>query len=178
MGVFTCAFCDGGQFTDQAVAVIGGGDAGVTESLYMANIASRVLLIETMPELTATAILCDRVRENPKIEVRCGIKVEAITGGNQVEGIGYIDEKTGEKATLSVDGVLVHVGLDPNTTYLEGVVPLDDQRRVVVNEYMETEFPGIFAAGDIRSGSPRQVATAAGDGSAAAMAAQRFLQKL
>jgi thioredoxin reductase (NADPH) len=175
MGVFTCAFCDGGQFTDQAVAVIGGGDAGVTEALYMANIASNVIIIETMPELTATAVLCDRVRENPKIEICCGIKVASIIGESQVEGIEYVDEKTGEKATLNVDGVLVHVGLDPNTGYLEGVVPLDDEKQVVVNEYMETEFPGIFAAGDIRSGSPRQIATAAGDGATAAMAAQRFL---
>ena len=71
-----------------------------------------------------------------------------------------------------------HVGLDPNTDYLEGAVPLDEQRQVGVNRWMETEIPGIFAAGDIRSGSPRQVSTAAGDGAIAAIAAQRFLQKL
>jgi thioredoxin reductase (NADPH) len=177
-GVINCAYCDGGQFFDQVLAVCGGGDAGLTEALYMANLASRVIIIEVMPELTATAVLQDRAKENPKIEIRCGVKVEAIAGEDKVEAIELIEEGTGQKETLKVDGVLVHVGLDPDTDYLEGVVPLDDRRQVIVNEWMETEVPGIFAAGDIRSGSPRQVATAAGDGATAAIAAQRFLQNL
>jgi len=177
-GVITCAFCDGGQFVDLVVAVCGGGDAGVTEALYLAKLASKVILIEALPKLTATAILQDRVRDNPKLEVHTGTKVEAIVGESQVEGITIVKEGNKQKETLKVDGVLVHVGLDPNTGYLEGVVPLDSQGQIVVNEWMETEVPGIFAAGDIRSGSPRQVVTAVGDGAAAGMAAQRFLQKL
>jgi thioredoxin reductase (NADPH) len=177
-GVFSCAFCDGGQFVDRVVAVCGGGDAGVTEALYLAKLVSKVILIEALPKLTATAILQDRVKANPKMEVHCGVKVEAILGDSQVEGIEIVKEGNGQKETLKVDGVLVHVGLDPNTGYLEGVVPLDSQRQIVVNEWMETEVPGIFAAGDIRSGSPRQVVTAVGDGAAAGMFAQRFLQKL
>jgi len=174
-GVIHCAFCDGGQFTDRVMAVCGGGDAGVTEALYMANIASKVILIEAMPALTATAILQDRVKENQKITVRCGVKVESIVGESKIEGI-EITAEDGQKETVKVDGVLVHVGLDPNTNYLEGVVPLDDAKQVVVNEFMETEIPGIFAAGDVRGGSPRQVSTAAGDGATAGMAAQRYLQ--
>jgi len=175
-GVINCAFCDGGQFADQVIAECGGGDAGVTEALYMANVASKVILIEAMPSLTATAILQDRVKENPKIEIRCGVKVEAIIGESRIEGI-EITSEDGQKDAIKVDGVLVHVGLDPNTDYLEGIVPLDDQRQIIVNESMETEIPGIFAAGDIRSGSPRQVSTAAGDGAIAGIAAQRYLQK-
>ena len=177
-GVISCAFCDGGQFDGRIVAVCGGGDAGVTGALYLAKIASKVILIEAMPLLTATAILRDRVKDNPKIEVHCGRRIVAIVGESQVEAIEFVDDKGGQKGTLKVDGVLVHVGLDPNTDYLEGVVPLDKQRQVVANEWMETEIPGIFAAGDIRSGSPGQVSTAVGDGASAAMAAQRFLQKL
>jgi thioredoxin reductase (NADPH) len=176
-GVINCAFCDGGQFIDRVLAVCGGGDAGITEALYMANLASKVIVIEAMPELTATAILRDRVKDNPKIEVRCGVKVTAITGDSQLEGIELAGEG-GEKETLKVDGVLVHVGLDPNTGYLEGAVPLDEHGHIKVNQWMETEVPGIFAAGDIRSGSPRQVSTAAGDGAIAGIAAQRFLQQL
>ena len=176
-GVISCAFCDGGQFNGQKVAVIGGGDAGVTGALYLAKIAAKVLLIEAMPSLTATAILRDRVKDNPKIEVRCGTKVTAILGESKVDGIAIVG-RGGRKETFKVDGVLVHVGLDPVTEYLEGVVPLDAQRQIVVNERMETEIPGIFAAGDIRSQSPGQVSTAVGDGAAAAMSAQRFLQKL
>jgi thioredoxin reductase (NADPH) len=177
-GVISCAFCDGSQFSGKVVAVCGGGDAGVTGALYLAKIASKVILIEAMPALTATAILRDRVKVNPKIEVRCGTKVTAISGESQVEGIEFVEEGSGLKGTLKVDGVLVHVGLDPNTDYLEGVVPLNRQRQVMVNEGMETEIPGIFAAGDIRSGSPGQVSTAVGDGAAAGMSAQKFLQKM
>jgi thioredoxin reductase (NADPH) len=174
-GVIHCAFCDGGQFAGKTIAVCGGGDAGVTEALYMANISSKVILIEAMPTLTATAVLQERLKDNPKIEILCGVKVQSILGDDKIEGI-EIDSADGKKETLKVDGVLVHVGLDPNTEYLEGVVPLDEQRQVVINEWMETEIPGIFAAGDIRSGSPRQVSTAVGDGAAAAMAAERYLQ--
>jgi len=177
-GVISCAFCDGSQFVDRVVAVCGGGDSGITEALYLAKLASRVIVIEMMPKLNATAILQDRVRANPKMEVRCGVKVEAILGDNQVEGIEVVKEGNGQKETLKVDGVLVHVGLDPNTGYLEGVVPLDSQKQIIVNQWMETEVPGIFAAGDIRSGSPRQVVAAVGDGATAGMSAQRFLQKL
>jgi thioredoxin reductase (NADPH) len=177
-GVISCAFCDGGQFVDRVVAVCGGGDSGITEALYLAKLASKVIVVEMMPKLNATAILQDRVKANPKLEVYCGVKVEAIVGDSQVEGIKLVKEGNGQKETLKVDGVLVHVGLDPNTDYLEGVVSLDSQRQIMVNQWMETEVPGIFSAGDIRSGSPRQVVAAVGDGATAGMAAQRFLQKL
>jgi thioredoxin reductase (NADPH) len=174
-GIITCAFCDGGQFADRVMAVVGGGDSGITGALYMANIASRVILIEAMPECTATAILLDRAAANEKIEIRTGTRVASIVGENQVEAIEIIDA-SGKKETLKVDGILVHVGLDPRTDYLQDIIPLDSGGQVVVNEWMETEAPGIYAAGDIRSGSPGQVSTAVGDGAAAAMAAQKFLQ--
>lgn len=175
-GVFECAFCDGGHYADKVVAVCGGGDAGVTEALYMARIASKVVLIEAMPELTATAILGDRLAADSKIEVRCGTKVEAITGQGKVEAIELANAAGTKKESLKVDGVLVHVGLEPNTDYLEGIVPLDEQGRIIVNERMETEVPYVLAAGDIRSGSPRQVVTAVGDGAIAAITAEGLLQ--
>jgi thioredoxin reductase (NADPH) len=174
-GIITCAFCDGSQFVNRVMAVIGGGDSGVTGALYMANIASRVILIEAMPECTATAVLLERAAANDKIEIRTGTQVASIIGENKVEGIEIINN-SGKKEILDVDGVLVHVGLDPRTEYLQGTIPLDDRGQVVVNERMETGVPGVYAAGDIRSGSPGQVSTAVGDGAAAAMAAQRYLQ--
>ncbi len=173
-GVFECAFCDGGHYAGKVVAVCGGGDAGVTEALYMAKIAAKVILIEAMPALTATAVLCDRLAADAKIEVRCGVKVKAITGGDRVEAI-ELAGAAGKTETLKVDGVLVHVGLEPMTDYLEGVVPLGEQGQIIVNARMETEVPGVLAAGDIRSGSPRQVVTAVGDGAIAAITAQRLL---
>lgn len=174
-GVFSCALCDGGEFTDRIVAVFGGGDAGVTEALYMTKLASKVILIEVLPELTATAVLQERASTNPKLEIRCGIKAEAIIGDNNVEAIELLDTASGRRKTLKVDGVLVHIGLDPNISYLDGIVPLDNQGQIIVNNKMETEVPFLLAAGDIRSGSHGQIVTAVGDGAIAAISAQRIL---
>ncbi len=175
-GIFTCGFCDGSQYVDRVVAVCGGGDAGVTEALYMKKLASKVILFEVMPDLTASPILQERALSNPKLEIRCETKVEAIVGESQVEAIEYLELGGGQRGTLEVDGILVHIGLRPNTSYLKGIVPLDSQGRVIVNEKMETEVPNILAAGDIRSGSLNQIITAAGDGVTAAITAMRQLQ--
>jgi len=176
-GVFSCAFCDGSHYADQVVAVCGGGDSGITEALYMSKIASRVVVLEALPGLTATAVLQERAMANPKLEIRCGTRVEAVTGSDKVEAIECFDVESQKQETVNVDGVLVQIGLDPNTGYLEGVIPLDEQGFIVVNENMQTEVSSVFAAGDIRSGSPRQVVTAVGDGAIAAVAAQRLLQE-
>ncbi|MCJ7604569.1 MAG: FAD-dependent oxidoreductase [Dehalococcoidales bacterium] len=177
-GVFECAFCDGSHYEGKVVAVCGGGDAGVTEALYMSRIASKVVLIEAMPDLSATAVLCDRLNANPKIEVRCGMRVEAITGIDKVDGLDLLDPAGGKKESVPVDGVLVHIGLEPNTEYLDGILELDGHGQIIVNERLETETEYVLAAGDIRSGSPRQVVTAVGDGAIAAITAQRLLQEL
>jgi thioredoxin reductase (NADPH) len=175
-GVFNCAFCDGGHFADRVVAVCGGGDAGVTEALYMAKIASKVILIEAEPELTATAILKERAFAHPKLEILCGVRVRSITGDDKVEALELEDSEGKRKIKMKVEGVLVHIGLEANTTYLDGIIPLDSQGQIIVNDKMETEIPYIFAAGDVRSDSPRQVVTAVGDGATAAISAERLLQ--
>jgi len=174
-GVFECAFCDGGHYSGKVVAVCGGGDAGVTEALYMAKIASKVILIEAMPALTATAVLQDRVKANPKIEVHVGTVVEIIKGKDRVNAIELASGT--KKVVLRVDGVLVHIGVEPNTGYLDGIVPLDEHGQVIVNDRMESEVPYVLAAGDIRSGSPRQVVAAVGDGAIAAITAERILEE-
>jgi len=174
-GVFECAFCDGGHYAGKVVAVCGGGDAGVTEALYMAKIASSVILIEAMPGLTATGVLKDRLTALPNAEVRTGTVVEAITGGDKVEGIKLAAGE--KKEILKVDGVLVHIGTEPNTEYLEGTVPLDEHGQIIVNQRMESEAPHVLAAGDIRSGSPRQVVSAVRDGAIAGISAERILER-
>jgi thioredoxin reductase (NADPH) len=176
-GVFSCAFCDGSHYADSVVAVCGGGDSGITEALYMSRIAAKVILLEALPELTAVAVLRDRAMAEKKLEIRCGTRVEAIRGNDKVEAIECLDTLKEKKETIQVDGVLVQIGLDPDTEYLRGAVPLDEQGFIVVDRNMQTEVTGVFAAGDIRSGSPRQVVTAVGDGAVAAIAAQKFLQE-
>lgn len=175
-GVIHCALCDGGRFLNGIVAVCGGGDAGVTEALYLTKLVSKVILFEIMPELTATAILKERAFKEPKLEIRCNTKVLQIAGDEKVKAVEIIQTITGEKETLNVDGVLVHAGIIPNTDYLDGTIPLDEAGQIIINNKLETEVPSIAAAGDIRSGSPWQVAAAVGDGTIAAITIQRFLQ--
>ncbi len=175
-GVFSCAFCDGGQFAGRVVAVCGGGDSGVTEALYLAKIASTVLLIEALPQLSATAILQQRVSREPRIRVFTGKKVEAILGDSAVNAIQVLDLKSGQKETLKTDGFLVDIGLEPNTTYLNEIVPLNERGQIIVDGTMATAVPFVLAAGDIRAGSPGQVSSAVGDGATAAITAIRLLQ--
>jgi len=177
-GIISCALCDGGEFANKVIAVCGGGDAGVTEALYLSKIATKVHLIEFMPKLSATSILQERVASNPKIEVHCGTKVEAVLGDDHVTGLELRKSGNANTEVLAVEGLLVHIGLDPNTGYLNGIVPLDGQRKITVSNKMETEMSGVFSAGDIRSSSPGQVCTAVGDGGTAAISAIRYLQTL
>jgi len=176
-GVFECATCDGALFWEKPIAVVGGGDAAITEALELTRFASKVTVIHRRNELRATKILQEKAVANPKIEVRYGMMVEAITGNNKVEAIELADAASKQKETLKVDGVLVHIGLEPNTEYLEGIVPLDEHGQIIVNGNMESEVPHILAAGNVRSGSPRQVVAAVGDGAMAAITAQRLLQE-
>jgi thioredoxin reductase (NADPH) len=176
-GVFNCAYCDGPRFAGGVVAVCGGGDSGITEALYLSRIASKVIILEAMPALSASAVLQERASANPKLEIRCGTKVDSILGDNQVEEIGLINSE-GRKEFLKVNGILVQIGRDPNTEYIKETVKLDSGRRIIVNQNMETPTPYIFAVGDLRSGSPNQVITAAGDGAIAAISVEKVLQRL
>jgi thioredoxin reductase (NADPH) len=177
-GMIHCAVCDGSLFSNQVVAVCGGGDAGIIEALYLAKYASKIFVIETASDLTAKPTLQERARAHPKIEIRCGEKAGEIVGDKFVTGLQVASATTGRKELLEVQGVLVRVGFVPATGNLKTVLPLDDLDYVVVNAQCETEVPGIIAAGDIRRGSPRRVASAVSDGTIAAMTAQRLLQEM
>jgi len=174
-GVSYCGVCDAPQFKERVVAVAGGGDAGLTEALYLTRIASDITVIELMPQLTASKILQERVLANPKMKICCGTKIEAIIGDDQVKELKLLNVLTSERTTLQVGGLLVRIGLEPNTSYLKGLLSLDSEGFVLVNEELETSIPGIFAAGDIRRASARQIATAVGDGVTAALSANRLM---
>jgi len=176
-GIIHCAFCDGGLYTNKAVAVCGGGDAGISEALYLAKFAAKVHLIEAQAALSATPPLQARARANARLDIRLGQKPVAITGGDFVTRIEVEESSTGRREELEVYGVLVHAGFDPVTEYLQGAVLLDDQGCVAVSGDMESDSDGVYAAGDIRGGSPRRVASAVSDGKAAAAAVLQFLQE-
>jgi thioredoxin reductase (NADPH) len=176
-GVFSCALCDGGEFTGKKVVVCGGGDSGLTEALYMAKIASGIVLLEATKTLTASPLLQERVRENQKIEVLCDTKITSVLGDTSVNGIEIEHVSSGTKDVIKTDGLLVDIGMKPNTEFLKTVVPLDARGYIVVNEKMETGTPYIYGAGDVRSGSLGQVVTAVNDGAVAAVSIQKFLQR-
>ena len=174
-GVSYCAICDASFFSEQTVAVIGGGNSAVYEALQLAKFASKVIVIHRRDELRATRIVQEKAFAEPKIELLWNNIVERIEGEGVVKRLRLHNVVTGDESTLDVSGVFVSIGFKPNTDYLRGILPLDAAGYIVVNEKMETGIPGIFAAGDIRSGSIRQVVAAAGDGATAAIYAERFI---
>jgi len=174
-GVSYCATCDAFFFQDKPVAVVGGGNAAVTEALYLVKFASKVTVIHRRDRLRATSILQEKAFSEPKIEFLWDTVVEEIEGGDFVERIRLRQVKTGEKSALEVAGIFVSVGLKPDTDYLKGVLPLSEAGYIITNDRLETGIPGIFAAGDIRHDSARQVITAAGDGATAAIYAEKFI---
>ncbi len=176
-GVSYCATCDAAFFQGLPIAVVGGGNAAITEALHLTKFASRVTVIHRRNQLRASGIMQEKAFAEPKIEFLWDTVAEAIEGENSVKRIKLRQVKTGEKSTLDVAGVFVSVGLKPSTDYLKGVLPLDDVSYVITNNKMETEIPGILAAGDIRHDSARQAITAAGDGATAAFYAEKFVSQ-
>lgn len=174
-GVAYCALCDAAFYRDLPVAVAGGGNAAINEALELSKFASRVTVIHRRQELRAVRILQERAFAEPKIEFLWNAVVEAIEGEDMVKRLRLRNVLTGEKSVLAISGIFVAIGFKPNTDYLKGILSLDATGAIITNEKMETEVPGIFAAGDIRSGSIRQVIAAAGDGAVAAIYAERFI---
>ncbi len=174
-GVSYCATCDAPLFREQPVAVAGGGNAAITEALHLAKFASKVTVIHRRRQLRATRILQERAFAEPKIEFLWDTVVEEIEGEDLVKRLRLRNVTTGEKPLLEVAGIFVTIGFKPGTGYLKGVLPLDTVGHIITNEKMETEIPGILAAGDIRYNSGRQAITAAGDGATAAIYVERFL---
>ncbi len=176
-GVSYCAICDGAFFTDQTVAVVGGGNAAITEALSLTKFASKVIVIHRRQELRTTRIVQEKAFAEPKIEFLWNTVVEEIEGEEVVKRLRLRNVITGEKSSLDVAGIFVAIGFKPNTDNLKSILSLDATGHIMTNEKMETEIPGIFAAGDVRSSSIRQIIAAVGDGATAAIYAERFITK-
>jgi len=174
-GVSYCATCDAAFFRELPVAVVGGGNVAITEALHLSKFASRVVVIHRRNELRATRILQEKAFADPKIEFLWDTIIAEIAGKDLVERIRLHQVKTGEESTINISGVFISIGFKPNTAFLKGVLPLDSAGYVITNEKMETEIPGIFAAGDVRRNSAGQAITSAGDGATAAIYAEEFL---
>jgi len=174
-GVSYCATCDGPLFKGKALAVIGGGDAAITEALYLSKFASSVKVIHRRNQLRASKIFQERAMADPKIEFIWDTVVTQIEGDGLVKQLVLKNTRNDKISTLELAGVFVAIGSEPNSAQWRGLLPLDKMGYVITNELMETKIPGIFAAGDVRHNSARQAITAAGDGATAAISAERFL---
>ena len=177
-GVSYCATCDGAFFRDRTVAVVGGGDVALNDALFLTRFASKVTVIHRRDQLRATKILQERAFEQPKIEFLWDSVVRSIEGEGQVDVLRTANVKTGQESTLEVSGVFITVGLRPNTSYLQGALALTPEGFILVDGRMATDVPGVYAAGDIRAGSARQVSSAVGDGATAAISAEGYLSSL
>ncbi len=175
-GVSYCATCDGFFFRQREVAVVGGGDAAITDALELAQHSSKVYVIHRRDQLRAGQVLQQRALAEPKIEFIWNTVVEEIVGEKLVKALKLRDVKTKKASTLEVAGVFVAVGLKPNSQPFAEVVELSEKGHIVADELMATSVPGIFAAGDIRQSSARQIASAVGDGATAALSAFNYLR--
>ena len=176
-GVSYCATCDGAFFKDKAVAVIGGGDTALEEAHFMTRFATKVYLIHRRDEFRGSKILQDRILSESKIEPVYDTIPEKINGSQTIESISVMNKKTEKKWDIDVNGVFIFVGFSPNTGYIAKEL-LNDRGEVIVNEEMETEIKGLYAAGDMRSNSKRQIVTGASDGAVAALNVYDYLLDL
>jgi thioredoxin reductase (NADPH) len=177
-GVSYCATCDGPFFRNKDIAVVGGGDAAVEEALFLSKFAQRVYIIHRRDQLRAIKILQERASAKENISFIWNTVVEKIEGEQTVTSVCLKNLKDTRTSTLKVDGMFIYVGLRPNTSWLKRTLTLTEQGFIETNEQMETSLPGVFAAGDVRNKLLRQIATAIGDGSTAAFAAEKYLESL
>lgn len=177
-GVSYCAVCDGALFRNKDIAVIGGGNTAVEEAVFLTKFGRRVTLIHRRNRLRATKILQERALANKKIDFLWESVVTEVAGKEKVEKLRVKNVKTGEEKDFSCDGVFVLVGEAPNTGFAKGLVGLDEKGYIITDPEMKTDKAGIFAAGDARQKTLRQVVTASGDGAQAAFSARMYVEEL
>lgn len=177
-GVSWCAVCDGAFFKEKELVVIGGGDSAVEEANYLTRFASKVTIIHRRDELRAQKILQKRAFDNEKIDFIWSHTVEEILGDEKVSGVRIKDAKTGEVRDFNCDGVFIYIGMDPITEAVKDLGITNEAGYIITDENMSTAVEGIFAAGDVREKQLRQIVTATGDGSQAALSAQHYVEQL
>ena len=176
LGVSYCATCDANFFRNLEIAGVGGGDTAIEEAIYLTKFASKVTVIHRRDKLRAAKVLQERAMENEKIRFVWDSVVEEIKGDGLVQSIVVKNVKDGALTEIPVQGVFVYVGQIPHTQYFVGTLEKDARDYLITDEDMCTNIPGVFAAGDVRRKSLRQVVTAAGDGAIAAVSAIKYIE--
>lgn len=174
-GVSYCATCDGNFYRGRDVAIVGGGDTAVSDALYLSGLCSKVYLIHRRDAFRAAGTLVDRVKRSENVELVLDSTVVGLSGEDRLATVTVENKFTHEQRELSVSGLFVAVGILPRTELVQGQVHLDDGGFIVTDKYMQTSVPGVFAAGDIRNTTLRQVVTACADGAIAATKAVEYV---
>jgi thioredoxin reductase (NADPH) len=175
-GVSYCAVCDGAFFKGEILAVIGGGDAAVEEADYLTRYAEKVYVIHRRDEFRASKILQERLFANPKIEVIWNKQVREFLGGpTGLKSVELVDTVTGEKSSLAATGAFIFIGFKPNTGLVKQHAAHDPAGYLITDDRMMTSIPGLYAAGDVRAQLTRQITTAVGDATTAAVAVEKYL---
>ncbi|QCT32042.1 thioredoxin-disulfide reductase [Bacillus velezensis] len=178
-GVSYCAVCDGAFFKNKELVVVGGGDSAVEEGVYLTRFASKVTIVHRRDKLRAQSILQARAFDNEKIDFKWNKTVKEIHEENgKVGRLTLVDTVTGEEEEFKADGVFIYIGMLPLSKPFENLGITNEEGYIETNAQMETKFPGIFAAGDIREKTLRQIVTATGDGSIAAQSVQHYVEEL
>ena len=175
-GVSFCATCDGFFFRDKDVLVVGGGDSALEEGIFLTRFANQVRIIHRRDELRAGETLKARAMKNDKIEFIWNTVLDEIAGDGKVELAHAHDVESGKKTDLKADGVFIFIGHNPNSALFEGQLEMDDHKYLLTDDHMMTSVPGVFAAGEIQDPVFRQIATSVGQGAAAGMMAERWLE--
>jgi thioredoxin reductase (NADPH) len=176
-GVSYCATCDGPFYKGKNIIVIGGGNAAVEEALYLTRYASRISIVHRRDKLRADKVLAEQALNDPKIFIVWNTEAEEIIGAARIEKVRVKNNQTGQTNYIPADGIFIYIGSLPNTGMVKGLVDLDQNGYIKTDEGMRTSQPGIFAAGDVRMKSLRQVITAAADGAIAADSARKYIEE-
>lgn len=179
-GVSTCATCDGFFYNGDDVIVVGGGDSAMEESIFLTKYASSVTVVHRRDELRASEIMQDRFFDNEKTDIMWSTEVVEYLGNEDdgLRGVVLHDNSTGEEREYDIDGVFLAIGHEPNTDFLEGLVPLTERGYIEATPKTHTSCEGLFAAGDVQDQRFRQAVTAAGSGCKAAMEVEEYLNQL
>ncbi|MGD9909703.1 MAG: thioredoxin-disulfide reductase [Candidatus Izemoplasmatales bacterium] len=175
MGVSYCATCDGALYKDKVVAVVGGGDVAVEDAIYLSRMAKKVYLVHRRNELRAVKTLQEKMFPLPNVEVIWDSVITRVNGDQYVASVHIQNKLTGEEKELTVDGLFVAVGMDPNSEFLKGKVEMDSGNWILTDENCETSVKGVFAAGDVRKKLLRQVITGVADGAISVFALEKYL---
>lgn len=176
-GIHFCATCDGPFYQGQDMEVVGGGNSGVEEGLFLTKFANKITVLEMRDKLGASQILQEKAASHPQMEIRLKTTVEEFRGNGKLSSVVVKSVDTGEVEELTSGAVFIFIGLDPITDFLQGTVDLDRWGFITTNNSLQTNIEGVYAAGDVRAGSTKQVASAVGEGATAALMIRHHLEK-